>query len=143
MKSPVFAYLLAAVLSVPAADAQSTAQGQADTEDAWRARRARQVACASRGTVAPNAGAEARALNDSLARLDCRGLGFPALAAFVLTDHLICPSNTPWADPNPLALLSTDRIATIEVRRDESTKAMWKCPSPVDVIVVVTAKSRG
>ena len=67
----------------------------------------------------------------------------PALAAYVLTDHLICPSDKPWMDPNPLALLNPARIAKIEVHRDETVKARWACPTPVDAVVLVTAKLNG
>lgn len=126
--------LLFAATALPA---QSLLQTQSDAEATWRARRTTQLACASQRTPSsdPSVGQVV-----TVSRQDCRRTGMPALAAYVLTDHLICPSDKPWMDPNPLALLNPARIAKIEVRRDDTAKARWACPMPVDAVVLVTAK---
>jgi hypothetical protein len=112
---------------------QAVPQSGQSAELAWRARRAADSVCATY----PRVGSSRR---DSATGRECRKSGLPTLTAFVLTDHLICPSSTPWTDPNPLQLLNIERIARLEVKRDSLTLAKWRCPSPVDAVVLVLAK---
>ena len=131
--------LCGAVASV--AHSQSTPQGQSSAEAQWRARRTADSVCAT-FPVARSDTAPFRVRRDVVSGRECRKSGIPTLTAFVLTDHLICPSATPWNDPNPLELLNVERIASIEVRRDSLTFAKWNCSSPVDAVIIVTAKQR-
>jgi len=123
------------------ATSQSTSQGQSLAEAQWRARRTADSVCATfplaRSDTTPG-----RVRRDEVTGRECRKSGIPTLAAFVLTDHLICPSATPWNDPNPLELLKVERIARIEIRRDSLAFAKWSCSAPVDAVVLVMAKPR-
>ena len=121
------------------AGAQSSTQAQSATEVAWRARRAADSVCATfpRARSSTTHGLVRR---DPATGTECRKSQPPTLAAYVLTDHLICPSATPWNDVNPLTLLQPERVARIEVRRDSLTLAKWRCPSAADAVVLVSAK---
>jgi hypothetical protein len=39
-----------------------------------------------------------------------------------------------------LTLLKAARVGRIEVKRDSLTFAKWRCSSPVDAVIIVTAK---
>ena len=125
--------VLSASLSASVASAQATPQGQTSVEVTWRARRTADSVCATY----PRVGSVRR---EPVSGTECRKSQPPTLTAFVLTDHLICPSATPWNHTSPLTLLKPERIARIEFRRDSLTFAKWRCPSPVDAVVIVTAK---
>ncbi len=132
-KSVACLIVLSASFSASVASAQATPQGQTSVEATWRARRAADSVCATY----PRVGSSRR---DPVSGTECRKSQPPTLTAFVLTDHLICPSTTPWNDTNPLTLLEPERIARVEFRRDSLTVAKWRCPSPVDAVVIITAK---
>jgi hypothetical protein len=132
--------LLTSVYSIQDISAQSTTQGQPSPETAWRARRAADSLCATYPRVSSSTTRGLRVRRDPATGRECEKPSFPTLSAFVLTDHLICPSATPWNDPNPLALLSVARVARIEVKRDSLTFAKWRCSAPVDAVIIVTAK---
>jgi len=132
--------LLLITCTAGAAWGQSVPQSSQSAEAAWRARRAADSVCATY----PRAGSsQTRGLlvrRDPATGRECRKSSIPTLTAFVLTDHLICPSSTPWTDPNPLQLLNVERIARLEIKRDSLTLARWRCPVPVDAVVLVVAK---
>jgi hypothetical protein len=132
-KTLTWLIVLSASLPASGAGAQASSQSQPSREASWRARRTADSVCATY----PLDGGSRR---DPVSGAVCRKSQPPTLTAFVLTDHLICPSATPWNDTNPLTLLNVERIARIEFRRDSLTFAKWRCPSPVDAVVIVTAK---
>ena len=132
--------LLASVSFSSVAGAQETSRGEPSAEVAWRARRAADSVCATYPRVGSSSTRRIPVRRDPVTGTECRKSRLPALAAFVLTDHLVCPSATPWNDINPLTLLKAERIARIELKRDSQTFAKWRCPSPVDAVVIVTAK---
>ena len=123
------------------ATSQPLSQGQSLAEAQWRARRTADSVCATFPLVRSDT-TPGRVRRDTATGRECQKSGIPTLAAFVLTDHLICPSTTPWNDPNPLELLRVERIAHIEIRRDSLTLAKWNCSSPVDAVIIVMAKPR-
>ena len=143
MSLPVVRLLLPIICCSATVLAQETPQTQQPSaEAAWRARRAADSLCA---TYPMTGSATTRGLlvrRNPVTGDECRKPRLPTLAAFVLTDHLICPSATPWNDPNPLTMISRERVARIEVRRDSLTFAEWRCPSRVDAVVFVIAKPR-
>lgn len=132
--------LLLSVFSAAVAGAQATSQGQSSAESAWRARRTADSVCATYPRARSSATPGRLVRRDPTSGSECQKSRLPTLTAFVLTDHLICPSSTPWNDPNPLELLNVARIARLELKRDSLTFAKWRCPSPVDAVVIVTAK---
>lgn len=133
------AVVLVAAVYASAASAQATSRDQSSTEAAWRARRAADSVCATHPrTVSSTTRGLVR--RDPVTGTECRKSVPPTLTAYVLTDHLVCPSDTPWTDTNPLTLLKPERIARLDIRRDSVTLAKWRCPSPVDAVVIVTAK---
>lgn len=128
-------------LVVSSAGAQSRTQAQSAAEAAWRARRAADSVCATYPRT--RSSARGRVHRDPATGTECRKSQPPTLTAYVLTDHLICPSATPWNDVNPLTWLKPERIARIEFGRDSLTLARWRCPSAVDAVVLVIAKPPG
>ena len=143
MSLPIVRLLIVTIGCSATVLAQGTPETQQPSaEAAWRARRAADSVCA---TYPITGSATTRGLlvrRNPVTGDECRKSRLPTLAAFVLTDHLICPSATPWNDPNPLTLISRDRVARIEVKRDSLTFAEWRCPSPVDAVIFVVAKPR-
>lgn len=136
-----YRFVLLASAFLPAlAGAQATPLGQSSAETAWRARRAADSVCATYPMVGSSTVRGLLVRRDPATGAECRKSRLPTLTAFVLTDHLICPSATPWNDISPLTLLKVERIARIEVKRDSQTFAKWRCPSPLDAVVIVAAK---
>ena len=129
--------------SLAGAQAPVQRQGQSPAEAAWRAQRAADSVCATYPRVGSRTTPGLLVRRDPATGSECRKSRQAALNAYVLTDHLICPSATPWNDTNPLTLLTNERIARIEFKRDSLTFAKWRCPSPVDAVVIVTAKPAG